>query len=377
MDETALYTTPEQVLSFMQTYPAGRRFSFIDCLERMRRQGLLSETPPPMPELSGAQSQEDFLDALQRVPILATDIVKKAPVNVKNRTEVEEDSVLPPDRDIISMQHLFSGTQEFYFSAFFEITLVCQGCFHMRFNDQDVSLGPGDICIVSPGTLRSNDLAAGSSAILLLVRSSTFDLLFSELTVRDDPLSSFFRESLYGERRFGNYLQLSTDPEDRRLRWYLQTLVRETYTDDPFSNMNSVSLLKLLLATAFRTYGDNARTFQSEGKGRRSLDCATLLRYIQLHYRNVTLSGLASDFHYDCSYLSRLLLDYTGQSFTDLLRNIRMNRAREYLQNTELKVSEIADLVGYQSTDHFTRTFKAIYGQSPRDWRTAMKHDGS
>jgi len=46
-----------------------------------------------------------------------------------------------------------------------------------------------------------------------------------------------------------------------------------------------------------------------------------------------------------------------------------MNHAVEYLLNTPMKISEIADAVGYDSVDHFSRTFRKVYGTSPLDYR--------
>ena len=46
-----------------------------------------------------------------------------------------------------------------------------------------------------------------------------------------------------------------------------------------------------------------------------------------------------------------------------------MNHALEYLLNTPMKVSEIADAVGYDSVDHFSRTFKKLHGISPLEYK--------
>ena len=42
-----------------------------------------------------------------------------------------------------------------------------------------------------------------------------------------------------------------------------------------------------------------------------------------------------------------------------------MSKASDLLKNTDLKVTEVATLVGYDSTDHFSRLFKRTYGMSP------------
>ena len=75
-----------------------------------------------------------------------------------------------------------------------------------------------------------------------------------------------------------------------------------------------------------------------------------------------------------------------SRSFTDALRLLKMGRAMNLLMNTPMKVSEIAAAVGYDSVDHFSRTFRRVYGLPPRQYKhevfanaksSALTADGS
>lgn len=68
-------------------------------------------------------------------------------------------------------------------------------------------------------------------------------------------------------------------------------------------------------------------------------------------------------------HLSKLLNKHLNQTFYDLLNTERMNRARELLENPALRISEIAEQVGYADTAHFSRVFKKLEGVSPGEWR--------
>jgi AraC-like DNA-binding protein len=59
----------------------------------------------------------------------------------------------------------------------------------------------------------------------------------------------------------------------------------------------------------------------------------------------------------------------TGINFTDYLSRVRTERAKNLLLNPNLRVSEIAYEVGFQSLTHFNRVFKRILGQSPTEYR--------
>ena len=127
--------------------------------------------------------------------------------------------------------------------------------------------------------------------------------------------------------------------------------------------------MNLLLARALRSASAAVTLHHYEGFSERDFDFALVLQYIQQNYRTVTLSSLAKTFHFSEAYLSKLIHKNLNQSFTDILRSLKMNHAVEYLLNTPMKISEIADAVGYDSVDHFSRTFRKVYGTSPLDYR--------
>ena len=62
----------------------------------------------------------------------------------------------------------------------------------------------------------------------------------------------------------------------------------------------------------------------------------------------------------------------TGLNFTDYLSRVRIEKAKNLLLNPNLRVSEIAFEVGFQSLTHFNRVFKKILGQSPTDYRSQL-----
>lgn len=68
-------------------------------------------------------------------------------------------------------------------------------------------------------------------------------------------------------------------------------------------------------------------------------------------------------------HLSKLLNKHLNQTFYDLLNAERMRRARELLEDPALRISEIAERVGYADTAHFSRVFKKLEGMSPGEWR--------
>ena len=105
--------------------------------------------------------------------------------------------------------------------------------------------------------------------------------------------------------------------------------------------------------------------------GRRSPDelVALLLTEIAAHPESVTLQGLAERFSYNPTYLSGLLHEQCGRTFSQLVREQRMLRAYQLLTDTGLPVAKVAAMVGYEGTSNFHRLFRERFGKTPAQVR--------
>lgn len=92
-------------------------------------------------------------------------------------------------------------------------------------------------------------------------------------------------------------------------------------------------------------------------------------KYIHRHYKdNISLSDVADELGVNSSYLSRTFAAEAGCSLMDYIAKVRMEVAVNYMKNTDLKIYEIADKVGYMNAEHFSRMFKKVLGKSPREF---------
>jgi AraC-like DNA-binding protein/ligand-binding sensor protein len=87
----------------------------------------------------------------------------------------------------------------------------------------------------------------------------------------------------------------------------------------------------------------------------------------ELKLADVAKAAGASVFHF-CKVFHKT----TGLKFTDYVARVRLEDARTRLLNPNLRISEIAYDVGFQSLTQFNRTFKRVYGQSPSDFRARL-----
>jgi AraC-like DNA-binding protein len=95
-------------------------------------------------------------------------------------------------------------------------------------------------------------------------------------------------------------------------------------------------------------------------------------RYIERHLLDgaVTVGDIATAHGVSVRTVNRIF-NATGQTVGEVIRVRRLARAREDLIDSDLSVSAIAHRWGFSDPSHFTRSFKAHYGASPREYRTA------
>lgn len=92
--------------------------------------------------------------------------------------------------------------------------------------------------------------------------------------------------------------------------------------------------------------------------------------YIHKNYRDdLTLNDVASHVFLNGNYFSTLFKQKTGTTFRNYLRNFRIEKSKELLTTTNLRIYEIALEVGYNEHSHFVRAFKSVTGVSPGQYR--------
>ncbi|MDE7351462.1 MAG: response regulator [Acetatifactor sp.] len=85
--------------------------------------------------------------------------------------------------------------------------------------------------------------------------------------------------------------------------------------------------------------------------------------------RRLSLQDVADHCYVSQWHLSKLLNKHLNQSFYDLLNTVRVRQAKELMADPALRISEVAEQVGYADTAHFSRVFKKLEGVSAGEWR--------
>ena len=97
-------------------------------------------------------------------------------------------------------------------------------------------------------------------------------------------------------------------------------------------------------------------------------------RFIEEHQaEDLSLAQVAKAAGMSTFYFCKMFKKFTGLNFTDYLSRVRIEKAKNLLLNPNLRISEIAYAIGFQSLTHFNRVFKKIVGQSPTRYREQLR----
>ena len=95
-------------------------------------------------------------------------------------------------------------------------------------------------------------------------------------------------------------------------------------------------------------------------------------KYIRANFSGeLTLDFLASQVHLSREHLSRAFKSYTGQTLSEFILEVRMERAQQMLRNPRQSVTDISAYCGYKTIGNFQRAFKKYTGMTPSEYRKA------
>ncbi|RAV09509.1 hypothetical protein DQG23_39435 [Paenibacillus contaminans] len=89
----------------------------------------------------------------------------------------------------------------------------------------------------------------------------------------------------------------------------------------------------------------------------------------------ISLTFAADRLGLNPAYLSRIFKEKTGEAFSEYVTRVRMEHSKRLLVETEMKIKEIGDSVGYHKTNYFIKLFKDYTGMTPGEYRKMLQPD--
>ncbi|QHT59397.1 AraC family transcriptional regulator [Paenibacillus lycopersici] len=97
-------------------------------------------------------------------------------------------------------------------------------------------------------------------------------------------------------------------------------------------------------------------------------------QYIRQHFaRELSLEEVAESVHLNQFYFSKVFKQHVGETFIDYLTGLRIERAKQLIEEDVLSLKEVSYQVGYKDPNYFSRVFKKVTGAAPSEYRSRRK----
>ena len=169
------------------------------------------------------------------------------------------------------------------------------------------------------------------------------------------------------------------------IKFVFSNVIQELYQENQFAGekrlekeidrlYNCQDILQILEVTEenIREYEAFIKRSMSESRD----EVAAVKNYIYQHYNeDLNLEMLAEKVYLSSGYLSFIFKKETGMNLNRFIRVFRMEKARELLCGTGMKVAQISEKVGFANVSYFCRSFREYYGSSPESYRKGTGED--
>ncbi len=155
---------------------------------------------------------------------------------------------------------------------------------------------------------------------------------------------------------------------------------RELHVDEMLAYLSGLSAVNT--AEALRAKTESLLTTLFESRTAAALDSGNIVKYIptvteyigNFYYKDLSIADIASCVDLNPRYLGELFKEATGKTLIQYLNEIRIDRAKRLLSETDAAIREIAEKVGYNGTHAFIRHFKALNNEiTPSEYRDAHR----
>lgn len=325
----------------------------LDYRELQRRYPFIHQSPPlPLPDLlRRLQNYPEYEQTYQR-HFSRIELKTHSTEQVFQRPQAVE--VVMHPRFVPGILHSHD---------FFELLYVLNGTVEHYTDNTPQLLKPGDICIIAPKVIHGIGTCKKDTLLMSVVlRASTFAETFFNILQEDAMLTAFFTRALYSG---GTGILYFNTGYDREIQQILLTMLYEFRSNKPYNDIMLNNLMTACFILLLRSHADSVKTKDASPNSA----IVPILHYLQNNSENLTLHQLAQHFSYSDRQMTRLLVQSTGQNFTQLIQRLKLEKARILLAHSNLSIQEIINRCGYTNPTYFYRLFAKNFQMTPASYR--------
>ena len=250
-----------------------------------------------------------------------------------------------------------------------EVVYMCQGSTCHVINGNDVVLNEGELLFIGQSAIQEIYPASEEDvAVNFIILPEFFNYGLTLMEAENNQLRSFVIDCLTGGKEGAGYLHFKV-ADVLPIQNLVENLIWTIIKREP----NKRSIQQATMGLLFLQLMNQIDRMETANANKQQKLVMDVLSYVEEHYRDGNLETLAKQMHYDMRWLSKEIKKRTGQNYTDLVQNKRLNQAAYLLATTNMNVMDIGFAVGYDNTSYFHRIFQKEFGVTPRKYRIENK----
>ena len=255
-----------------------------------------------------------------------------------------------------------------HFHNFIEIMYVLKGEIRQKVKGTEIVLKKGELMLLNQHVSHEIETTTEEDIMInFIIKPEFFDYIIS-LINEENRLSKFLLSSIYNNAKRGEYLCFHVS-EVARIQSTLEEIIEEMYGNSVIKNVRIQFLMGLLVIDLINNI-PRAESYLEEGYDEELL--IKILKYIEEFYNSASLKELSLKLKQPNYKISKFLKEVTGKTFQELILEKRLEKAKDFLKNTDYSIAEVIREVGYENTTHFYKIFKEKFQMSPKEFRDSL-----
>lgn len=342
----------------------GAPISFFDAVAELWREKDY-QTSPGLPAVSFEEwdgfDMDVFRTLVDRIPVGLEQFYRD--LQADRSTQQASRQIL--ELDVIPMKIAENQAMGAHEHESFEMLYVLQGQAQLLLGTSSRRFSEGELCLVAPGFLHDVVAEGHSVVISITFAEVTIENTLYRLLRSENVMTDFFRASLsLGSR---GYMLFHMEPTSQ-VRFLIRSIFHEGCNQQDYAPQICANYVEILFSCLLRSCTQNWELY-SEDRDHRGAPLVPIMQYIQAHYRTTSLQAVARHFHYEPSYLGKLIRTHMGKNYTEIVSQLRIEDAKTLLRGTDDSIEKVAEQAGFQSAVHFSRSFRQHTGMTPRQYR--------
>lgn len=261
-----------------------------------------------------------------------------------------------------------AGTQTILHTHnYIELAYIARGRLIQKIKGKTVTFTQGEICLVDRETLHCDILLHEDATVLCLGVDSAFFSRFLQTGEVAFENARYLRQLITRKRTEYSFVRFSPIENAPKTKRTFELLLEELLHTLPGKTKIVKGYTERLIDLLALEYRFELNKTEKHELGKAVL--RDVIDYVEHNYQTATVQQLAALFRYNPDYLSRQCFKKTGMNLSQFIQKVRVEKALELLETTQLSIEDIAREVGYSNLGFFYQKFKAQYHITPNQAR--------